>query len=83
MIVRGVLKRDGGRLVCAVTEIKPVTGDLDRLERGLASLSAKDFETRKAWAQWAERRANGLQGQRAARSRQGDRGRRPAHRVAR
>ena len=32
-------------------------GDLDRLERGLASLPAKDFETRKAWARWAERRA--------------------------
>ena len=57
-IVRGVLKRDGGRLdVCDVTDIKPVTGDLDRLERGLASLPAKDFETRKAWARWAERRA--------------------------
>ena len=47
-----------GRLVCEVTELKPVTGDLDRLERGLASLSAKDFETRKAWARWAERRAS-------------------------
>ena len=57
MIVRGVLKRDGGRLICAVTDIKPVASDLDRLERGLASLSAKDFETRKAWARWAERRA--------------------------
>ena len=57
VIVRGVLKRDGGRLVCAVTDIKPVGSDLDRLDRGLASLSAKDFETRKAWARWAERRA--------------------------
>ena len=28
-----------------------------RLERGLSSLSGKDFETRKAWAAWAERRA--------------------------
>jgi tetratricopeptide (TPR) repeat protein len=57
VIVRGVLKRQGGRLVCAVTDIKPVTSDLDRLERGLASLSAKDFEARKVWARWAERRA--------------------------
>jgi hypothetical protein len=40
-----------------VTDIKPVTGDLDRLERGLASLPAKDFQTRKAWARWADRRA--------------------------
>ena len=58
VIVRGVLKREGGRLVCAVTDIQPVTGDLDRLERGLTSLSAKDSEGRKAWARWAERRAN-------------------------
>ena len=46
------------RLVCDVTEIKPTAGDLDRLERGLASLAAKDFETRKGLGQWAERRAN-------------------------
>jgi hypothetical protein len=56
-IVRGVLRRDGSRLVCVVTEIQPVSGDLERLERGLASLAAKDFEGRKTWAQWAERRA--------------------------
>ncbi len=56
-IVRGVLRREGSRLVCTVTEIQPVSGDLDRLERGLASLSAKDFEGRRTWAQWAERRA--------------------------
>jgi hypothetical protein len=57
VIVRGVLKRDGGRLVCAVADIQAVAGDLDRLERGLTSLPAREFETRRAWAQWAERRA--------------------------
>ena len=57
VIVRGVLKREGGRSICAVAEIKPVASDLDRLDHGLASLPAKDFETRKAWARWAERRA--------------------------
>jgi tetratricopeptide (TPR) repeat protein len=57
VVVKGVLKRDDGRLVCAVTEITPVGGDLERLERGLASLAAKDFGTRKAWARWAQRRA--------------------------
>jgi len=55
--IRGVLKRDGGRVVCEVTELKPVGSDLDRMERGLSSLPAKDFATRKAWARWAERRA--------------------------
>jgi len=56
-LVRGVLKRDGSRLVCEVTELKPVGNDLDRMERGLSSLPGKDFETRRAWARWAERRA--------------------------
>jgi tetratricopeptide (TPR) repeat protein len=56
-IVRGVLKLEEGRLACEVTKIDPVTSDLDRLERGLASLPAKDFKTRNAWARWAERRA--------------------------
>jgi tetratricopeptide (TPR) repeat protein len=58
VVVRGVLAREEGRLVCRVSELKSVSGDLDRLERGLASLPPKDFETRKAWALWAERRAS-------------------------
>lgn len=58
VIVRGELRREGSRLVCAVAELQPVGSDLDRLDRGLASLAAKDFEGRKAWAQWAERRGN-------------------------
>jgi hypothetical protein len=56
-IVRGVLRQVGGRLVCEVTELRAVAKDLDRLERGVAGLAAKDFETRKAWARWATRRA--------------------------
>jgi len=55
--VHGILKRDGSRLVCEVTELKPVAGDLERLERGMSGLAAKDFGTRKRWARWAERRA--------------------------
>src|SRR5207248_6159063 len=56
-LVRGVLNRDGGRLVCQVTSLQAVPSDLDRLERGLKDLGPKDYETRKAWARWAERRA--------------------------
>jgi len=56
-LVHGVLKRDGSRLVCEVTELKPVAADLDRLERGISNLNARDFGTRKSWARWAERRA--------------------------
>jgi hypothetical protein len=55
--VRGVLKRDEGRLVCDVTALKPVPNDIERLEQGIAGLSAKDFESRQTWARWAERRA--------------------------
>ena len=36
--------------------LQAVPGDLDRLERGLKDLGPKDYETRKAWARWAERR---------------------------
>jgi tetratricopeptide (TPR) repeat protein len=57
VVARGVLAREEGRLVCQVSELRAMSSDLERLERGLASLSSKDFETRKAWALWAERRA--------------------------
>ena len=56
--VRGVLKRDEGRLVCNVTALEEVPGDLERLEQGVAGLSDKDFETRQTWARWAEHRAH-------------------------
>jgi tetratricopeptide (TPR) repeat protein len=56
-LVRGVLRRDDGRTVCDVRELRALPKDLERLERGVATLPAKDFETRKAWVRWAERRA--------------------------
>jgi tetratricopeptide (TPR) repeat protein len=56
-LVQGVLRRDGTRLVCDVSELKAVASDLDRLENGVKGLGAKDSETRKQWALWAERRA--------------------------
>ena len=56
-LVTGVLRRDGTRLVCDVSELKAVAGDLERLENGVKALGAKDSATRKAWALWAERRA--------------------------
>jgi tetratricopeptide (TPR) repeat protein len=57
VLVQGVLRRDGTRLVCDVSELKAVAGDLDRLENGVKVLAAKDAATRKQWALWAERRA--------------------------
>ena len=56
--MRGVLKRDEGRLVCNVTALEEVPGDIERLEQGVAGLSDKDFETRQTWARWAEHRAH-------------------------
>jgi hypothetical protein len=55
--VRGVLKRDEGRLVCDVTALTPVPSDIERLEQAVAGLPATDFETRQTWVVWAERRA--------------------------
>jgi hypothetical protein len=57
VLVRGTLKRTEGRLVCDVTALEPVPTDIERLEQGVSSLPAKDFETRLTWARWAERRA--------------------------
>ena len=56
--VRGVLKRDEGRLVCEVSALEPVANDIERLAQSVSSLSAKDFETRRSWVRWAERRAH-------------------------
>jgi hypothetical protein len=58
VIVRGILKREGSRLICEVTSLQVVPADLERLERGLAILGPRDYATRKAWARWAERRAS-------------------------
>jgi len=55
--VRGVLKHDGNRLICEVTGIDVVPNDHDRLDRAIAELPPKDFEWRRKWAAWAERRA--------------------------
>ena len=63
VVVRGVLKSEGTGLVCQVSGLTVVPADMDRLERGLASLAAKDFETRKQWARWALARATDFQDQ--------------------
>ena len=57
VIVQGRLNREGGQLVCEVTALKVMPNDLERLDQAVATLSAKDFENRKAWAAWAERRS--------------------------
>ena len=61
-LVRGVLKRDGSRLVCEVTELKPVAGDLERLERGLSSLARQGFRNAEGVGAMGGAAGQGLQG---------------------
>jgi tetratricopeptide (TPR) repeat protein len=56
VIIQGLLGRDRGELVCDVTSIAIQANDLDRLDRAIADLPAKDFAGRKKWAAWAEKR---------------------------
>jgi hypothetical protein len=56
-VVRGVLERQGSRLVCRVTGLDLKPADLDRLNAAVAQLGPRDYQTRRAWARWAERRA--------------------------
>jgi hypothetical protein len=61
VVVRGVLARDEGRLVCRVSAFEVMPNDLERLQRGIAALPPKDSEHRRVWAAWAERRASAFQ----------------------
>jgi tetratricopeptide (TPR) repeat protein len=56
VIVQGRLTREDGGLVCEVSSLKALPSDLERLDQAVAALPASDFENRKAWAAWAERR---------------------------
>ena len=55
--VRGVLRKEGGRWRVEVNKFDPLPNDLERLNRGVASLPRTDTDGRSAWAAWAERRA--------------------------
>src|SRR5262249_24779375 len=55
--IEGVLKREGGQLVCDVTDRELLPKDLERLNRGVDASPAGEFERRAGWARWAERRA--------------------------
>lgn len=56
-VVRGVLERDGNRLVCRVNGLEVKPADAERLRTAVAQLGPRDYSTRRAWARWAERRA--------------------------
>ena len=58
--VLGTLKSEDGRLVFVASAIELLPGDLERLEKEVGKLRADDFQTRRTWALWAERRGKEL-----------------------
>ena len=58
--VLGTLKVEEGRLVFDVSAIEMLPADLDRLESEVGKLRPDDFQGRRAWALWAERRGKEL-----------------------
>ena len=56
VMVQGQLQHDEGQVVCDVSRLEVLPGDLDRLDRAVADLAATDFASRKAWAAWANLR---------------------------
>ncbi|APW60764.1 hypothetical protein [Paludisphaera borealis] len=57
VIVQGRLTKDNDRLAFDVTSLTLQPSDQERFDKAVGTLSAKDFENRKAWAKWAEKRA--------------------------
>ena len=74
-VVRGVLEREGSRLVCRVTGLELKAADLDRLNAAVGLLGLRDYQTRRAWARWAEHRATGFRDDALMRAGQGPGGR--------
>ncbi|QEH34324.1 hypothetical protein OJF2_28600 [Aquisphaera giovannonii] len=60
VIAQGRLAREEGQLVFEVSSLAVQADDVERLEKGVAALPPGDFENRKAWAAWAERRGKEL-----------------------
>ena len=58
--IMGTLKADEGRLVFEVLAIEMLPADLTRLDREIAKLRPEDFQAKRTWAFWAERRGKEL-----------------------
>jgi len=59
--VQGRLVREESRLYVDVTSLDLQSSDLERLDKAVGSLPARDFANRKAWASWALKRASDFQ----------------------
>jgi hypothetical protein len=58
--VLGTLKSEDGRLVFDVSAIELLPTDSERLDRELAKIRPEDYQSRRNWALWAERRGKEL-----------------------
>lgn len=56
VLVQGRLVREAGQIFCDVTTLKTLPSDIERLDKAVSELGAKDFQNRKSWAEWAEQR---------------------------
>ncbi|AMV39506.1 hypothetical protein [Planctomyces sp. SH-PL62] len=57
VVVQGRLVREGSRLYVDVTGLNLQPADLERLDKAVAALSARDFAQRREWGRWAAKRA--------------------------
>ncbi|WP_165072184.1 hypothetical protein [Paludisphaera rhizosphaerae] len=57
VVVQGRLVREGTQLFVDVTSLSLQPADLERLDKSVASLSARDYTSRLKLAEWAARRA--------------------------
>lgn len=58
VVVQGRLTKQGDQLAFDVTGLSLQASELERLDKAVGALPAKDFESRRAWARWAEKRAD-------------------------
>ncbi len=59
--VRGILRRENGRMFIEVTSLDLLPSDLDRFNRGVALSTKTDIDTRMGWVRWAESRVKAFQ----------------------
>ncbi len=57
VIVRGRLTREDSRLYLDALAFEPQPADLERLDKAVAALPARDHQHRREWSRWAARRA--------------------------